>query len=762
MPPSDSAADSLTSTWAIVEVGIDKVLAKNLEEGLTPALYMKIYTAIYQFCTAARPTTQVGHPATSRGAQLLGAELYNKLIEYLEKHLENIKLEAGQFVDEGLIKYYIRSWNRYTTGARYLNHIFEYLNRHWVKRERDEGRRTVYDVNTLCLVKWRSVFFDSIQSNLMTAVLKLIEKQRNGESIENTDIKNVVGSFVNLGLDEHDSRKVSLSVYKTYFEGPFITSTEAYYKDESKRFVAENSVVDYMKKAEVRLQEEAGRVQLYLHQSTEKILMRTCETVLIYDHADLLRDEFQNLLETNRQEDLKRMFSLLSRIQNGLEPLRGKFETHVRKQGLAAIEKLANEAGENLDPKAYADALLEVYRQYAHLVQYAFNDDTDFVKSLDNACREFINRNKVCSQSSSKSPELLAKYSDALLKKSGKSAEDSDLDAKLNDIMTIFKYIDDKDVFQKFYTRMLSRRLVHGTSTSDDAESSMISKLKEACGHEYTSKLQRMFQDMNVSQDLQIQFREAMAKNLDPSELTIDFTILVLGTNFWPLTPINTTFNLPDELVKTFERFQSFYQSKHSGRKLTWLWQLSKGELKANYPKSSNKVGYTFQVSTFQMAILLPYNNGDTYSYEQLQQITALNKEYLVGSLSILVKARVLLLEGSGEVGDPGTKYTLNMDFKNKKIRVNLNVPLRSEQKQETETTHKTIEEDRKMLMQSAIVRIMKARKVLKHVVLVQETIAQIKSRFTPKVPEIKKCIDFLIEKEYLERIDGDRYSYLA
>lgn len=59
----------------------------------------------------------------------------------------------------------------------------------------------------------------------------------------------------------------------------------------------------------------------------------------------------------------------------------------------------------------------------------------------------------------------------------------------------------------------------------------------------------------------------------------------------------------------------------------------------------------------------------------------------------------------------------------------------------------------------------MKSRKKLMHVSLVQETISQIKSRFMPKVGDIKKSIDQLIEKEYLERLDdgdGDWLGYLA
>lgn len=56
----------------------------------------------------------------------------------------------------------------------------------------------------------------------------------------------------------------------------------------------------------------------------------------------------------------------------------------------------------------------------------------------------------------------------------------------------------------------------------------------------------------------------------------------------------------------------------------------------------------------------------------------------------------------------------------------------------------------------------MKARQKMKHVQLVQETIQQIKSRFTPQVQDIKKCIDILLDKEYLERQDDDTIGYLA
>ena len=562
----------------------------------------------------------------------------------------------------------------------------------------DEGKKNIYDVYTLHLVQWRDVLFQAVVKKVMDAVLKLVERQRLGETIEYTQIKQVVDSFVSLGMDEGDNSKTTLEVYRYHFEKPFLEATKVFYQNESKQFVAENSVVEYMKKAETRLAEEEERVRMYLHPDIAIHLKKTCNQALIAEHSTLLRDEFQVLLDNNREDDMRRMYSLLSRIPDGLEPLRARFEAHVRKAGLAAVAKVAADA-DKLEPKTYVDALLEIHTQYQGLVERAFNKEPDFTRSLDNACKEFVNRNEVCKSGSNKSPELLAKYTDVLLRKSSTGVEEAELENTLTQIMTVFKYIQDKDVFQKFYSRMLARRLVHSNSNSDDAETSMISKLKEACGFEYTNKLQRMFQDMQISKDLNAGYKEHVASlNLDGKQL--DSSYAILGTGFWPLTAPTTPFNPPTEIKADCDRFQRFYKNKHEGRKLTWLWQLSKGDVKANCMKGA-KMPYTLTVSAYQMAILLLFNDQDSYKYEDILSITGLVPEVVDGAVGILVKAKLLTVSGGegGKLG-PGSTLSLNFDFKNKKYRINLNVGMKSETKQEEVETNKTIEEDRKLLLQ--------------------------------------------------------------
>ncbi|VVT56546.1 uncharacterized protein SAPINGB_P005144 [Magnusiomyces paraingens] len=798
------AANDIDETWNFIKYGVDKILIQDINQGIEPSLYMNVYTAIHNFCV--QPNSSHTNAGTvSRGAALIGADIYNHLAEYLTAHLTETLNNSTIYNDENLVDYYIRKWDRYVIGSRYLNNIFSYLNRHWVKREREEGHRHIHDINTLCLIRWKEDLFNPIHSRLIGAVLDLINKQRDGETVPTQHIRAVVQSCVALGLDENNTKKTNLTVYRSFFEAQFIESTAAYYSKESSEFLQTMGVVEYLKKASDRLREESGRITMYLRPESEEILRSTCVQVLVSSHSEEIQEQFFPLLKGDRESDLKLMFYLLESVPGGLIPLQKNLFSYVKEQGLAAVDALVAGSKEapasSIDTQAYIDTLQRIHSKYTNLVQAAFNSHSDMQKSLDDACRYYINNNSVTNKPAKgraiKTPDLLARYCDTLLRKSSKNADGASNDAYLDGAMTIFQYVDEKDAFEKAYSRTLARRLVHGTSLSQDAETNMITKLKGICGSDYTNKLQRMFQDMSVSTEMHDQFKEYL-DNADVKPVG-DFTPYVLAESFWPLPPFNSQFNLPPELTVIKDKFTSYYNGKHTGRKLQWLWNFSKGELKANISKSS-KVGFTLMVSMVQMAILLPFNDALEYTIEQLKDITLLDDDFLKGSLTILLKARILFMSGgngsssgSGKpssadgdamdvdeagsaskkktsgatidealVAAPGTKYRLNTDFKSKKMRINLNLPLKNDQKKEAEDTQKSLVDDRRMFLDACIVRIMKARQELSHVHLIQETIDQSSKRFVPSVTDIKKCIESLIEREYLQRVDEKTYRYLA
>lgn len=64
----------------------------------------------------------------------------------------NILLQGCiELSDEALLRYYASEWTRYTQGANFVHRLFTYLNRHWVKREKEEGKWNVYTVYTVSL-----------------------------------------------------------------------------------------------------------------------------------------------------------------------------------------------------------------------------------------------------------------------------------------------------------------------------------------------------------------------------------------------------------------------------------------------------------------------------------------------------------------------------------------------------------------------------------------------------------------------------------
>ena len=152
---------------------------------------------------------------------------------------------------------------------------------------------------------------------------------------------------------------------------------------------------------------------------------------------------------------------------------------------------------------------------------------------------------------------------------------------------------------------------------------------------------------MSLSKDLTDQFKERMQQN--EVDMDINFSIMVLGTNFWPLNPPGHDFIIPADILPVYDRFTKYYQQKHSGRKLTWLWNYSKNELRTNYLNQK----YIFMTSSYQMAVLTQYNDNDTLSLDELAAATSITKDLLKQVLASLTKAKVL-------INDEQDQYDLN------------------------------------------------------------------------------------------------------
>ena len=146
---------------------------------------------------------------------------------------------------------------------------------------------------------------------------------------------------------------------------------------------------------------------------------------------------------------------------------------------------------------------------------------------------------------------------------------------------------------------------------------------------------------MILSKDLTDSFKE----RTEPGHNDINFSVMVLGTNFWPLNPPMGGFIVPTDIRLTYHRFQNYYRTTRPGRKLMWLWNYSRNELRTNYLDQK----YIIMTSAYQTAVLLQYNDNDTYSLDELAIATNIGKDLLTQVLQPLVKSRILISEGADQ-----------------------------------------------------------------------------------------------------------------
>ncbi|XP_041039814.1 cullin-2 isoform X5 [Cetorhinus maximus] len=694
----------------------------------------------------------------------LGERLYTETKIFLENHVQHLYKKVLDS-EEKILTMYHKYWEEYSKGADYMDCLYRYLNTQFIKKNKLTEADLQYgyggvdvieplmEIGELALDMWKKLMIEPLQTILIRMLLREIKNDRCGENPNQKVIHGVINSFVHV---EQYKKKFPLKFYQDLFEGSFLTETGEYYKQEASNLLQESNCSQYMEKVLARLKDEEVRCRKYLHPSSYAKVIHECQQRMVADHLQFLHGECQNIIKQERREDMANIYTLLRAVSNGLPHMIQELQNHIHDEGLRSISNLSQE---NM-PTQFVESVLEVHSKFLQLISSVLNGDQHFMSALDKALTSVVNYREP--KSSCKAPELLAKYCDNLLKKSAKGMTENEVEDKLTSFITVFKYIDDKDVFQKFYARMLAKRLIHGLSMSMDSEEAMINKLKQACGYEFTSKLHRMYTDMNVSADLNNKFTATFLRQQDTViDLGISFQIYVLQAGAWPLTQApSSTFAIPQELEKSVQMFELFYNQHFSGRKLTWLHYLCTGEVKMNYLSKP----YVAMVTTYQMAVLLAFNNSEIVTYKELQDSTQMNEKELTKTIKSLLDVKMINHDSNKEDVDLDSVFSLNMGFSSKRTKFKITTSMQKDTPQEMEQTRSAVDEDRKMYLQAAIVRIMKARKVLRHNALIQEVISQSRARFNPSISMIKKCIEVLIDKQYIERsqTSADEYSYVA
>ncbi|CAJ2667128.1 unnamed protein product [Trifolium pratense] len=333
---------------------------------------------------------------------------------------------------------------------------------------------------------------------------------------------------------------------------------------------------------------------------------------------------------------------------------------------------------------------------------------------------------------------------------------DEAIEETLGKVVKLLAYITDKDLFAEFYRKKLARRLLFDRSANDDHEKCILTKLKQQCGGQFTSKMEGMIVDLTLARDNQLKFQEYLNENSDVNP-GIDLTVTVLTTGFWPSYK-SFDLRLPSEMVKCVEVFKGFYETRTKHRKLTWIYSLGTCNIIGKFdPKTIELI-----VSTYQAAALLLFNTADKLTYSEIMTQLNLNNEDLVRLLHSLscAKYKILLKEPNTKTISPNDIFEFNSKFTDKMRRIKIPLPPVDERKKVIED----VDQDRRYAIDAAIVRIMKSRKVLGHQQLVLECVELLSSMFKPDIKTIKKRIEDLITRDYLER-DKDNpntFKYLA
>lgn len=802
--------------WSIIETRGFQPLAAILDDGgdyrrrhgaQGPNEWSEIYTTVYKMCIQKPP-------------RAYAPDLYEKVQDTLKKHLKENALPAlANLQGEQMLQEIGRRWSNHKLMVKWVTRTFSYIDRYYVKRHE---KRNLETTGYSC---FKDEVFNEISANLRAAALEMMQKERDGETIDRSLLKNVLGIFAEMGMGK-------LDVYTREWEEPFLEATAQFYKRTSAQWAAEESFPSFMEKADKCIAEELERASQYLNPQTQDRLLKVCEKEILVDHQPTMLNKTNSglvaLLQNNKRDDLQRLCRLYRRVPNGLPPIGAILKQHIQKEGMelvreqrsrievakeaetkakeeAAKQPGATPAAQNrAGTAAYAAALgnkpdfiqslLTLHDRYDDVVVNCFDHQPVFIKAMKDAFERFVNE-QVGDVSTA---QMFANYCDSLLNSTGIGSKmsENEVEQQLEKLVKLFTYLSEKDVFQEFCRKQLAKRLLHDKSHSDDAERFLIGKLKAGVGIHATSKLEGMITDIQTSKDTQNHFVEWHKNELqepaDPLSSAsspglvrcdgIDFAVRVLTTGHWP-SYTETKVILPPKLQACTNLFNQYYAFKTSQRVLRWLHGLGKATIETEMFAKSGKL--ELLVSTHQLCVLVLFNEKTQLTYGDILDNILVKqaegntnssgnetndpsggedaiKAALVSMMS--KKCPLLIKDPKGREFNRTNTFRLNTTFKTNRRKLTIPTPTARITEAEKTAVHETVVEDRRHAIEAAIVRVMKQRKTLDHQMLLMEVSRLCDPVFKAEPRQIKNRVEELINREFLAREEGSTsmYKYLA
>ncbi|KIL67568.1 hypothetical protein M378DRAFT_22743 [Amanita muscaria Koide BX008] len=626
------------------------------------------------------------------------------------------------------------------------------------------------------------IMLDSIRTHVINAILNQIRFEREGYVVNRSAIKGSVEVFT--GLDSEDGKS---TLYELYLEPAIITESESYYKAEGEKLLQLSDASAFLQRVEERYQSEDSRAHHYLSSVTASPLRAILKEHLLSPHIQtvilLPNSGLDVMIDSQKMEDLSRLYHLYSGVPTGLPCLKRALRESILQRG-REINRLSvvvdevdedrgggeNEEGNskrkgkiakiksaNTGASQWVQNVLDLKDKFDTIWKHCWQSDRELESTLDEAYSSFVNMND-------KAPEFISLFIDDHLRRGLKGKTDTEVDAVLDKTIIVFRFISEKDIFERYYKNHLAKRLLHNRSVSDDAERGMLAKLKVECGFQFTQKLEGMFHDMKLSDEHMGHYRTYLGR-LQSSPPELELSVTIMTATFWPMSQAPPSCRLPPLMTQACNSYQRFYNTRHSGRRLTWLASLGNADVKVRFKSRQHELN----VSTYALVILLLFQNlgdGETLSYSDIKEATGIDDLELRRQLQSIAcgKYKVLKKHPPGREVKDSDVFHFNEGFQSDlhKIKIAV-VSAKVESGEERKETRDRVDEERKHQTDACVVRIMKDRKHMSHNDLINEVTRQLASRFQPEPFNIKKRIENLIEREYLERCDDRKsYNYLA